>query len=184
VVPGQQYVTQIPDGMMGQQQQIQTGLPSQMTSHPTSLPGPQTLPGMSSIQGSSLPGQAGVLPGIHGDPGNSGMKDMLPQQTSSSKIGETRQTEFKRQPSQPSKPASRVAQTNLQKEITSLIFDHIMEGDIDKLQSHQQRLKGYENPEDVGRLIDTTCYHQNALFVSCVIKNEQKAQEMTKYLIN
>ena len=37
---------------------------------------------------------------------------------------------------------------------------------------------------DIGHLYDEESYRQNALFVSCCIKDDKKAMEMTMFLIN
>ena len=42
---------------------------------------------------------------------------------------------------------------------------------------------GFKQPDDIAYLVDEANSSQNALFVSCSIKEPQKAMAMTRYLI-
>lgn len=63
-----------------------------------------------------------------------------------------------------------------------MIFDAISLGNIEQLKAEQAHL-GFKQPDDVSFLVDEANSSQNALFVSCAIKEGAKALEMTKYLI-
>jgi len=43
---------------------------------------------------------------------------------------------------------------------------------------------GFKNYTDISNLFDEESYRQNALFVSCCIKDDKKAMDMTLFLIN
>ena len=55
-------------------------------------------------------------------------------------------------------------------------------GNIQTLKQEQANL-GFYQPDDIAFLIDESSYNQNALFVSCLIKDDKKAYDMTEYLI-
>lgn len=55
-------------------------------------------------------------------------------------------------------------------------------GNVDTLRQEQARL-GFMQPDDIAFLQDETNYSQNALFTSCLIKDDRKAYEMSEYLI-
>ena len=70
----------------------------------------------------------------------------------------------------------------MQGQLTQIIFDYIKMGSVDTLKQEQAKL-GFHQPDDIAYLIDESTYGQNALFVSCLVKDDKKAYEMTEYLI-
>ena len=67
---------------------------------------------------------------------------------------------------------------NIKNEMTNIIFEYVSQGDIETLKANLTKL-GYTNYSDIGNLYDEESYRQNALFVSCCIKDDKKAMEMT-----
>lgn len=82
----------------------------------------------------------------------------------------------------PPAPIPNNAKGDLHNQITGIIFDYVRLGSVSTLKQEQERL-GFAQPEQISYLVDEKSYNQNALFVSAVIKDEKKAYEMTKYLI-
>lgn len=70
----------------------------------------------------------------------------------------------------------------MQSLITKQIFDYVAAGNVQVLRQQQAQL-GFKQPDDIAFLQDDSSYGQNALFISCLIKDEAKAYEMTEYLI-
>jgi len=63
-----------------------------------------------------------------------------------------------------------------------MIFNIVSQGSIEQLKAEQIRL-GFKQADDISFLIDESQNSQNALFVSCAIKDPAQASVMTKYLI-
>ena len=73
--------------------------------------------------------------------------------------------------------------TNLQDEITQRLLNSVLAGNIDVL-NREMQIIGLKEEKEIASLVDDQSYNQNALFSSCQVKNDQKAMEMTMYLIN
>ena len=73
--------------------------------------------------------------------------------------------------------------STLQDEITQRLLNSVLAGDIPTLKKELEII-GLKDFTEIASLVDDQSYNQNALFSSCQVKNDQKAMEMTMYLIN